>query len=72
MKIESFYSLGMYKDGMTIQEAFKEAETFGLSFQTWRLMKNEEPNFDEGWFENDWWDEEPEEKKDRNEKNDIE
>ncbi len=28
-------------------------------------MKNEEPNFDEGWFENDWWDEEPEEKKDR-------
>ena len=26
-------------------------------------MKNEEPNFDEGWFENDWWDEEPEDNK---------
>jgi hypothetical protein len=47
---------------MTIQEAYKEAETFGLSFQTWRMLKNEEPNFDDGWWDNDWWDDDDSEK----------
>ena len=32
MYFELLKELSMYKEGMTIQEAYKEAETFGLSF----------------------------------------
>ena len=46
---------GMFRDGMTIFEAYKEIETFGLTFQTWRMLKNETPN-DDGLWANDWWD----------------
>ena len=27
------------------------------------MLKNEEPNFDEGWFDHDWWDDDEEDKK---------
>ena len=27
------------------------------------MLKNEEPNFDEGWFDHDWWDDDDDEKK---------
>ena len=45
----------MYTEGMTITEAYKEVETFGLTFQTWRMLKNELPT-DDGLWGNDWWD----------------
>lgn len=27
------------------------------------MLKNEEPNFDEGWWDNDWWDDDDDDKK---------
>jgi hypothetical protein len=27
------------------------------------MLKNEEPNFDEGWWDNDWWDDDDEKEK---------
>lgn len=32
IKFFLIYNSGMYKEGMTIQEAYKEADTYGLSF----------------------------------------
>jgi hypothetical protein len=26
------------------------------------MLKNEEPNFDEGWWDNDWWDDDDDKK----------
>lgn len=45
------YEKGMYEEGMSIDEAYDEAQKFGLTFQTWRLIKNDIP--DDEW---DWWD----------------
>lgn len=37
---------------MTISEAYSQAETYGLSFQTWRVLKNEPLSFED----DDRWD----------------
>lgn len=44
----------MYRDGMSVEEAVRDAETFGLSFQTWKLLRNEEHSWDDDYFDDQW------------------
>lgn len=37
----------MLREGMSVEEILNEAETFGLGFHTWRMMRNEEKHWDE-------------------------
>ena len=44
----------MYRDGMSIEEAIKDSETFGLSFQTWKMLKNDDHTWDDDYFDDTW------------------
>ena len=41
----------IFIDGMTVEEILYASNTYGLGFQTWRIMKNEDKHWDEDCFD---------------------
>lgn len=45
----------MLREAMSVEEMLNEAETFGLGFHTWRMMRNEEKHWDEDSYDETVW-----------------